>query len=107
MEKKNPQRSEKYHFSQIKLQQLEQKYFSLVEELRYIAPHDLSENFDRTVTVLQIEKLGREISLLKQKITTSNQNSFLSKIVTYQLLETKQNKTVQLTNFLEEGEENS
>ncbi|MCE8159045.1 MAG: GreA/GreB family elongation factor [Candidatus Moeniiplasma glomeromycotorum] len=109
MEYKHNQKGGNQNLSlQIKLQQLEKKRSFLVEELRSVAlDGDLSENFDWVVTLQKIEKLGKEISLLKQKITTANQNLSLSKIVTYQLLETKQNKTVQLTDFLLEEKENN
>ena len=109
MEDKHSQKGGNHNFSlQMKLQQLEKKRSLLVEELRLSAIEgDLSESFDWTVNILQVEKLGKEILLLKQKIVAANQNFSPSKIVTYQLLETKQNKTVQLTNFLLEERENN
>ncbi|MCE8162645.1 MAG: GreA/GreB family elongation factor [Candidatus Moeniiplasma glomeromycotorum] len=99
MEKNKENRG--YNFSLLNLQQLEQKRSLLIEELRLAALNgDLAENFDWTSLGEEIRKLERKISLLKQKIATTKHVLSPSKIVVYQSLSTKQNKTVQLTDFL-------
>ncbi|KLL02528.1 MAG: hypothetical protein MRERC_1c138 [Mycoplasmataceae bacterium RC_NB112A] len=108
MEKKHNSESQNHNFSlQTRIKQLEQERSRLVEELRLAAlDGDLSENFDWTATTLQIEKIEKKILILKQKLFTSNQ-IFAPKIVVYQSLVTKQNKTVRLTDFLVEEEKNN
>jgi transcription elongation GreA/GreB family factor len=81
----------------------------LMEEFKLASLEgDFSENFDRDVSWEEIQKLKRNILLLKQKISrTDGKNFSSSKLVVYQSLKNKQKKTIQLTDPLASEEEKS
>jgi len=93
MEKKN---KEGYIILQEKLQKLEKDYFSTREKLKMYGAKDCSENSDWLLLNEKLIIYQTQIDLLKDKMVEMNKED--DKIITYRLLETGEEKTVQLTN---------
>ena len=93
MEKKN---KEGYIILQEKLQKLEKDYFSTREKLKMYGAKDCSENSDWLLLNEKLIIYQTQIDLLKDKMVEMNKED--DKIITYCLLETGEEKTVQLTN---------
>ena len=93
MEKKN---KEGYIILQEKLQKLERDYFSTREKLKMYGAKDCSENSDWLLLNEKLIIYQTQIDLLKDKMVEMNKED--DKIITYRLLETGEEKTVQLTN---------
>ena len=93
MEKKN---KEGCIILQEKLQKLEKDYFSTREKLKLYGAKDCSENSDWLLLNEKLIIYQTQIDLLKDKMVEMNKED--DKIITYRLLETGEEKTVQLTN---------
>ena len=93
MEKKN---KEGCIILQEKLQKLEKDYFSTREKLKMYGAKDCSENSDWLLLNEKLIIYQTQIDLLKDKMVEMNKED--DKIITYRLLETGEEKTVQLTN---------
>jgi len=93
MEKKN---KEGCIILQEKLQKLEKDYFSTREKLKMYGAKDCSENSDWLLLNEKLIIYQTQIDLLKDKMVEMNKED--DKIITYRLLETGEEKTIQLTN---------
>jgi len=93
MEKRN---KEGYIILQEKLQKLERDYLSTREKLKMYGAKDCSENSDWLLLNEKLIIYQTQIDLLKDKMVEMNKED--DKIITYCLLETGEEKTVQLTN---------
>ena len=93
MEKKN---KEGCIILQEKLQKLERDYFSTREKLKMYGAKDCSENSDWLLLNEKLIIYQTQIDLLKDKMVEMNKED--DKIITYRLLETGEEKTIQLTN---------
>jgi transcription elongation factor GreA len=81
-----------------KLLQLERQSKLLLEELKMARlDGDFSENGDLTENWKKIETLQRQILFISRNIKTVEKNEF----ITYRILETEKEKTVELVNKLE------
>lgn len=93
MKRKN---QESYVVLQEKLGKLEEQLFNTKEKLKVYGYKDSSENSDWTALDEARLKYQSEINLLKAKMAGVNQED--DKTITYKVLETGEEKTVQLTN---------
>ena len=92
MEKRN---KEGYIILQEKLQKLERDYLSTREKLKMYGAKDCSENSDWLLLNEKLIICQAQIDLLKKKMLEMNEED--DKIITYCLLETGEEKTIQLT----------
>lgn len=92
MKKKN---EEGYIILQEKLRELERNYFSTKERLKIYGAKDSSENSDWILLNENLLIYQTQIDWLKAKIVAISQED--DKIITYRLLETGEEKTIQLT----------
>ena len=92
MKKKN---QESYAVLQEKLRKLENDYFSTKEKLKVYGAKDCSENSDWLLLNESLLIYQTQIDWLKAKMDAVSQEE--DKIITYRLLETGEEKTVQLT----------
>jgi transcription elongation factor GreA len=92
MKKKN---QESYAVLQEKLRKLENDYFSTKEKLKLYGAKDCSENSDWLLLNESLLIYQTQIDWLKAKMDAVSQEE--DKIITYRLLETGEEKTVQLT----------
>lgn len=89
-----------YNFLQKKIEELEQIKSSVLEKLKMARlDGDISESADLWVLEEKNIILQEQIILLKGKIVRMKENKNIenSKIITYQLLETGEKRTIQLT----------
>lgn len=86
---------ESYITLQKKLQKLESDYFSTKEKLKLYGAKDSSENSDWILLNENLIIYQTQIDWLKSKIAAVSEED--DKIITYCLLETGEEKTVQLT----------
>src|SRR2546421_2421705 len=93
MKKKN---EEGYIVLQKKLQKLENDYFSAKEKLKMYGAKDCSENSDWLLLNEDLLIYQNQIASLKAKMVAISQED--DKIITYKLLESGEEKTIQLTN---------
>jgi transcription elongation factor GreA len=95
MEKKKGNQ-EGYIILQEKLRKLESDYLATKEKLKVYGYKDSSENADWTTLSEKLVICQSQIDLLKTKmVEVSREND---KIITYRLVETGEEKTIQLTN---------
>lgn len=94
MKKKKNQ--EEYNALSEKLKKLESLYSSTVEKLKIYGYKDSSENSDWIALNEKLAICWSQINSLKVKLAKKSQES--DKIITYRLLETSEEKSVQLTN---------
>jgi transcription elongation GreA/GreB family factor len=93
MKKRN---KEGYIILQEKLRKLERDYFSTREKLKMYGAKDCSENSDWLLLNEKLIICQTQIDLLKDKMVEMNKED--DKVITYRLLETGEEKTIQLTN---------
>lgn len=93
MKKKN---KENYIILQKKLRGLEKKLFSTIEKLKIYGYKDSSENSDWIALDEERLKCQSEINSLRAKMAGMNQED--DRIITYEILETGEKITIQLTN---------
>ena len=79
-----------------KSRKLENIYFSTKEKLKIYGYKDSSENADWSALNEKLAIYWSQINLLKVKLAKMSQED--DKIITYRLLETSEEKTIQLTN---------
>ena len=92
MEKRN---KEGYIILQEKLQKLERDYLSTREKLKMYGAKDCSENSDWLLLNEKLIICQTQIDLLKTKMVEMKRED--DKLITYLLLETGEEKTIQLT----------
>ena len=93
MKKKNQEEHNTLHE---RLRKLENDFSSTVEKLRIYGYKDSSENSDWIALNEKLAICWSQINSLKIKLAKNSQEN--DKIITYRLLETNEEKTVQLTN---------
>lgn len=94
--KKKKENQEGYAILQEKLRKLEEQLFNTKEKLKMYGYKDSSENGDWIALDEEKLKYQFQINLLKAKMAGVSQED--DKTITYRLLETGEEKTVQLTN---------
>jgi len=94
--KKKKENQEGYAILQEKLKKLESDYLATKERLKIYGYKDSSENADWTTLSEKLIIYQSQINFLKTKMTEMSREG--DKVVTYRLLETGEEKIVQLTN---------
>jgi len=94
--KKKKENQEGYAILQEKLKKFESDYLATKERLKIYGYKDSSENADWTTLSEKLIIYQSQINFLKTKMTEMSREG--DKVVTYRLLETGEEKIVQLTN---------
>ena len=95
--KKNSEKQREYNALQQKLLQLEQNNSIVLDKLKMARlDGDISDNGDLTSLEREMEVLQRQILFIKKKLVAMEKNNEKNKIITYQLLESEEEKTIEL-----------